>query len=167
MSDESTKLAEAVAATVAVMVAAGRDFSAYDVTKSLKLQYTQSELFVEHKSVRLMVHAVMVGHVMSGRWSFTDQQFPDGTARVYTNKPTNMPTPVILPRMTDITDSSAIDSIGYDRATGSLFIGFVSGDIYKYANVTQDNYIDLMAAASRGKFYHANIRGQFNSVQVH
>ncbi len=51
--------------------------------------------------------------------------------------------------------SSAIKAVGYDPQTHHLFIDFVaSKHTYTYCNVPMDLYEGMMAAKSKGGYYH-------------
>ena len=53
--------------------------------------------------------------------------------------------------------SSSIVSVGYDEATRSLEVEFVTGGVYRYFDVPDDLYYALMRAESKGAFVNANI----------
>jgi hypothetical protein len=55
--------------------------------------------------------------------------------------------------------SSNIDRIGYSDTT--LYVSFKSGGIYSYADVPHDLFLELLAAESIGRFFHARIKGQY------
>jgi hypothetical protein len=59
--------------------------------------------------------------------------------------------------------SSNIESVGYDAATETLEIKFKSGGVWLYKHVPLDTYTKFMAADSMGKFFYANIKGQFDA----
>ena len=44
----------------------------------------------------------------------------------------------------------------YDRETRTLTINFKKGGVYTYANFSEANFDEFIAAPSWGKFYHAN-----------
>lgn len=54
--------------------------------------------------------------------------------------------------------SSDIRSIGYDEATETLEIEFMSGGIYQYYAVPAIVFEGLTSAPSIGKFFHSNVR---------
>ena len=58
-------------------------------------------------------------------------------------------------------NSSNIESVGYDREQNILEIAFKGGGIYQYFNVSEAIYDELMAAESHGKYFHANIKGNY------
>lgn len=65
-----------------------------------------------------------------------------------------------------LTDSSMIHS--YAHKDDILYIQFTNGDIYKYFNVgVHSSVVDgLLHAASKGKYFIANIRDAFQSVRM-
>lgn len=62
--------------------------------------------------------------------------------------------------------SSNIRSIGYDAPTSSLDVEFSSGDIYRYFNVPEHLYRNLMSAASHGQFLNDFIRHSYQYQRV-
>jgi hypothetical protein len=62
--------------------------------------------------------------------------------------------------------SSHLASVGYDEQTGRLAVEFRDGEIYEYANVPQETYIELITSKSVGKFFNQAIRSQFKGVQT-
>ncbi|MGJ7902166.1 KTSC domain-containing protein [Lysobacter sp. 1R34A] len=59
--------------------------------------------------------------------------------------------------------SSAIEAIGYDLATGLLRIRFVEGQDYDFHGVPESVSLGLIAATSKGGYYHAHIRDRYAS----
>ena len=57
--------------------------------------------------------------------------------------------------------SSNLRSVGYDPESLTLEITFISGGTYQYHGVTQGVYDSLLAASSKGKFFHAHIKNIF------
>jgi len=55
-------------------------------------------------------------------------------------------------------ESSNLASVGYDPKIEVLEIEFHSGGIYQYSGVPQSIYDGLMNAASKGKYFHQNIK---------
>lgn len=62
--------------------------------------------------------------------------------------------------------SRAIASIGYSRRRHILEIEFVNGAVYRYLDVAPAVYRELMSAASKARYYDANIKGHYLSVHV-
>lgn len=56
-------------------------------------------------------------------------------------------------------DSSNLASVGYENRT--LYIAFHSGGLYSYAGVPERIYQELLAAPSKGKYFHAYIKGVY------
>ncbi|MCR2763746.1 KTSC domain-containing protein [Microbacterium sp. zg.B48] len=63
-------------------------------------------------------------------------------------------------------DSSALASVGYDPQTAELEIEFVSGDVYRYFAVPARVHRDLLAAASKGRFFRDRIRDRYPAQRV-
>ena len=63
-------------------------------------------------------------------------------------------------------DSTAIAKIGYSKRLRALEIEFVNGAIYRYLDVPNSLYRQLIAAESKARFYDRNIRGRYRSVHV-
>ncbi len=60
--------------------------------------------------------------------------------------------------------STNISSIGYEGTT--LHIRFNSGGLYAYYNVPSSVYNGLMGASSKGKYFHANIKGRYGDTRI-
>lgn len=60
--------------------------------------------------------------------------------------------------------SSNIASIGYQGST--LHIRFHSGGLYAYYNVPISVYNGLMNAVSKGRYFHANIKGRYGDTRI-
>ena len=60
--------------------------------------------------------------------------------------------------------SSDIASIGYEN--GTLHIRFHSGGLYAYFDVPEYLYVELMSAASKGRYFHAHIRGRYGDTRI-
>jgi KTSC domain len=65
---------------------------------------------------------------------------------------------------TPVTGSSIIES--YARASNDLAVKLVSGATYIYKNVDQATVDGFVAAASKGKYFGANIRNKFTAEQA-
>jgi hypothetical protein len=63
-------------------------------------------------------------------------------------------------------DSSNIAGVDYDEWTSTLVIAFNSGGIYEFYRVPRSVYAGLMNASSHGKYFHANIKGQYSYRRV-
>ena len=62
--------------------------------------------------------------------------------------------------------SSNLASVGYDPGTQTLEIEFLSRSVYQYYNVSENIYRQLMAAGSKGKFFHQYIRNAYPYSRV-
>lgn len=58
-------------------------------------------------------------------------------------------------------DSSVLASVGYDRDRMVLEIEVAGGAIYRYFDVPESTFRQLMGAESLGKYYNANIRSGY------
>jgi hypothetical protein len=63
-------------------------------------------------------------------------------------------------------DSSNIASIGYEAETQTLQVEFQGGRIYQYFDVPESVFEEFLAASSKGKFFHASIKGAFRYARV-
>jgi hypothetical protein len=64
-------------------------------------------------------------------------------------------------------ESSMITSYGYDGTISTLEIEFKSsGAIWQYFDVPESVFYAMQSADSCGKFFHANIKGQYRESQV-
>jgi len=63
-------------------------------------------------------------------------------------------------------DSSMIDSVGYDKDTKELEVGFNSGKVYVYQGVPIEEYEGLLAAGSKGQYMLGNIIDMYSYSQV-
>ena len=55
-------------------------------------------------------------------------------------------------------ESSNLASIGYEVETSTLEIEFHNSGIYQYSGVPENIYQGLMDAASKGRYFHQNIK---------
>ena len=62
--------------------------------------------------------------------------------------------------------SSNIASVGYDPATETLELEFLSGSIYQYYNVPVNMYDQLMREGSKGRFVHTYIKNAYPYSRV-
>ncbi|MDK2836975.1 MAG: hypothetical protein PWQ53_310 [Bacteroidota bacterium] len=62
--------------------------------------------------------------------------------------------------------SSMIVSLGYEADTSTLEVEFNSGAIWQYYDVPESVYYDMINSGSLGKYFHANIKGQYTESQV-
>ena len=58
-------------------------------------------------------------------------------------------------------DSSAIRGVGYDEASRTLELEFVTGAVYDYDGVPPEEVLGLLEADSRGRYFDDHIRGPY------
>lgn len=61
---------------------------------------------------------------------------------------------------------SVIRRFHYDEPARRLTIVFVSGQVYAYDAVSPDTVEGLGSAASKGRFFAANIRGRYRYARL-
>lgn len=57
--------------------------------------------------------------------------------------------------------SSNVSGIGYDSDEQRLYVRFNKGDLYYYDGVTYDVYEQMLAAESKGRFVHTDLKGRY------
>jgi len=62
--------------------------------------------------------------------------------------------------------SKNISAIGYDPDTQILEIEFLNGSVYEYSSVPPSEYVGLMNADSKGKYFNANIKDIYAFVKL-
>jgi hypothetical protein len=62
--------------------------------------------------------------------------------------------------------SSMIRAVGYDPHRAMLEIEFRSGKIYEYESVSEQVYLELLSAGSKGRYFDANIDRKYLYRQV-
>ncbi len=63
-------------------------------------------------------------------------------------------------------ESSVMDEVEYDADAQVLTITFDSGKVYRYKGVPEGVYGELMAADSKGTYFNASIKGQYEFEDV-
>ncbi len=64
-------------------------------------------------------------------------------------------------------DSTALASVGYSRQQHILEVEFLKeGLIYRYLDVPESVFRELLAASSKAGYYNENIRGHYRSIHV-
>lgn len=64
-------------------------------------------------------------------------------------------------------DSSNIEAVGYDPASMELHVRFLkSGETYVYYNVEQWRFDELMQADSKGTYFNANIKPNYQCSKL-
>jgi hypothetical protein len=62
--------------------------------------------------------------------------------------------------------SSMMTRVDYDHDSGDLDIRFVGGKTYRYFDVPEDTYEELLDAESKGEFFNEHIKGKFDFREV-
>jgi hypothetical protein len=62
--------------------------------------------------------------------------------------------------------SSSIASIGYDQKTQTLEVEFINGGAYQYFDVPLAKWVEFVGANSKGKYFIAQIRGNYRYFRV-
>lgn len=62
--------------------------------------------------------------------------------------------------------STNLGSVGYDAATQTLEVQFLSGRIYRYHGVPEKLHEQLIRATSKGQFFNAHIRDHHDFSRV-
>lgn len=62
--------------------------------------------------------------------------------------------------------STDLQSVGYDLSTHTLEIEFRGGGVYRYAGVPEHIYQGLMAAGSKGTYFHSHIKERYPYTRV-
>lgn len=62
--------------------------------------------------------------------------------------------------------SSNIQAIRYNPSSGGMQIRFHDSGVYEFYDVPGTVYVGLLAASSKGKFFHNEIRGKFLSSKM-
>jgi hypothetical protein len=63
-------------------------------------------------------------------------------------------------------ESTTLARAAYDEHLALLRLEFTSGDRYVYSGVPPQVFLDLLAAPSKGSFFHRSIRGQYAFVKA-
>ena len=62
--------------------------------------------------------------------------------------------------------SRDIAIVGYDGETATLEVTFRGGGVYRYNNVPERTYVDLMTSGSHGIYFNRNIKEKFSYAKV-
>lgn len=65
-----------------------------------------------------------------------------------------------------LVQSSNLIAVGYDAGTRVMEVEFQSGAIYHYHEVPRSIYQSLMAAQSKGQYFHDHIMNQYNFEEM-
>ena len=71
----------------------------------------------------------------------------------------------VVPTPVSVT-SSNLRAVAYDSEHSYLYVWFHDGELYRYDNVPEAVYRDLLAASSKGRFHASYIRNQYTSVRL-
>lgn len=63
-------------------------------------------------------------------------------------------------------NSSDLEEIGYDADTSTLVVEFKSGNTYRYSEVPQSVYDDLINSSSIGKYFNQFIKGNYSYSKI-
>jgi len=63
-------------------------------------------------------------------------------------------------------NSSNIKGIAYSGTSNTLWVKFTKGTIYSYSGVTKQRFDAFKNAESKGKYFHKNIRGNYEYEKV-
>lgn len=66
----------------------------------------------------------------------------------------------------NVVQSSSVVSIGYDEASSTLEVEFLSASIYQYFGVPKNIFDQLMEAPSKGKFINTYIKNAYAFSRV-
>ena len=58
-------------------------------------------------------------------------------------------------------ESKMFTSVAHDPDKQILYLRFQSGDVYRYFEFPDDNYLTFLSAESKGRFFLAHIRDHF------
>lgn len=59
--------------------------------------------------------------------------------------------------------SSNLKTVGYDPVKRTLEVEFHSGAVHHFHDVPPEHHVGLLGALSPGSYFHAHIKGRFNS----
>lgn len=63
-------------------------------------------------------------------------------------------------------DSSTLQTVGYEVASGILEVEFKNGKLYQYYEVPELVYRQLLAADSAGRFLNTRIKPMYSFAQI-
>ena len=70
-----------------------------------------------------------------------------------------------IPAMESVS-SSNVSSVGYEYSENALYVEFNSGAIYKYYDVPEHEYEQLLNASSIGSYLWSHIRDIYSYEQI-
>lgn len=65
-----------------------------------------------------------------------------------------------------VVDSSSLRSIGYDRSACALEVEFLSGAVYRYADVPPELWTEFSSSNSKGQFFQERVRDRFPTARL-
>lgn len=65
-----------------------------------------------------------------------------------------------------VTDSSNVNTIGFDMETSTLQVVFHNGYAYNYNNVPYNVYHDFINSSSKGQFVHIYLKDRFPCIRI-
>lgn len=63
-------------------------------------------------------------------------------------------------------ESSVLASAAYSPGERQLYLEFRSGAVYRYVDVPLQQYVEFLAADSKGRYFNLSIRDRFQCQQV-
>lgn len=115
-----------------------------------------------------VVHGTMKVHIRGGEWVECDEFEEASRGLVLRNHSGGVVGYVPYETLEYVSqtrtpvDSTSLVSVGYDPADEALEIEFHSGGVYRYSDVPQSTYQELLSARSHGTYFHENIRGAYD-----
>lgn len=190
------QIVDAARSIVTENVAQKKTFTAFDVTKQLRQECGTGIYIGHYDTVKPAVHDFMIHALALGLYETEDREYSGNWAVTYVpkdfstlnnaNLPEEVPTPTIAmadalrqarfnasvissPWKFTTEDSSWISEVKYDTASQVLTIIKKDGGVFGFSNVPEHIFQDFRKEAfdgSAGGFYHSNIIGIYNAVDV-
>ncbi len=63
-------------------------------------------------------------------------------------------------------ESSTLRGVAYDSDSSTLELEFSDGDRYRYFEVPEAVYSELLAADSKGNFFHTHVKGTYRFTKL-
>ena len=63
-------------------------------------------------------------------------------------------------------NSAVIKALGYNEESRVCRVEFSTGRVFDYENMAPDVYAQFSGAASIGRYWHANVKGQYSFREV-
>jgi hypothetical protein len=60
-----------------------------------------------------------------------------------------------------LVESKMLSAVAYDGQRCTLYVRFLSGEVYRYFDVPARTFADFLAADSKGRYFLASIRDRF------